>query len=35
MYVYFKQQIKEFTYDITWTWLRRGNLKGETGSLFF
>ena len=30
LYGYFKRQTKDITHELTWTWLRRGNLKRET-----
>ena len=33
LYQYFKWQIDEISYNKTWTWLRRINLKRETESL--
>ena len=33
LYGRFKQLIKTISHDKTWTWLRKGNLKGETESL--
>ena len=33
LYRYFKQQTKEIAYKMICSWLRRGNLKRETGSL--
>ena len=34
LYGYFKRQICEISHKRSWTWLRKENLKGETGSLF-
>ena len=34
-YGYLKRQTKKIAHEITWTWLRGGNLKRETGSLLW
>ena len=33
LYERFKRQINNISHDKTWTWLRKGNFKGETESL--
>ena len=34
MHEYFKGQVNEIAHEMTWVWLRNGNLKRETESLF-